>query len=79
MVDKDGVMWILGGETFGFSHSWDMVSTFTMDPDDDGGEWRPIRAKGDKGPSPRYGHSAVMHENKVSARRMCSCLFLILR
>ena len=69
MVDRSGVMWVLGGETFGkVAHSWDMVSTFTLEPFDTqaaSGVWKAVRAKGDKGPSPRYGHSAVMHEDKV--------------
>jgi hypothetical protein len=29
------------------------------------GIWRPVRAKGEKGPSPRFGHSAVIHEDKI--------------
>jgi len=69
MVDRSGVMWVLGGETFGkVAHSWDMVSTFTLEPFDTqaaSGVWKAVRAKGDKGPSPRYGHSAVMHEDKI--------------
>ena len=68
MVDRDGVMWVLGGETFGHKHSWDMVSTFTLDPEPGAnrGTWEAVRANGGKAPTPRYGHSAVMHEDKVS-------------
>ena len=74
MEDRDGVMWVLGGETFGkVAHSWDMVSTFTLDSaaGSNRGTWQAVRAQGDKGPSPRYGHSAVMHEDKVSANQFC--------
>jgi len=29
------------------------------------GIWRVVHAQGEKGPSPRYGHSAVMHDDKI--------------
>ena len=58
-------MWIVGGETF--SHSKYMVATLTPDlnNEDVQGIWRLVHAQGEKGPSPRYGHSAVMHDDKV--------------
>ena len=67
MVDSRGRMWIVGGETFSYSHHLDMVATFSPDFDNKNvqGIWAPIHAKGEKGPSPRYGHSAVIHEDKV--------------
>jgi len=67
MVDTRGRMWIVGGETFTHSRHIDMVATFSPDfsnPDVQG-IWRPVRAKGEKGPSPRFGHSAVIHEDKI--------------
>ena len=65
IVDESGSMWVIGGETF--SHSKHMVSKFDLSNDgiEMQGMWRPVRAKGDKGPSPRYGHSAVIHDNKI--------------
>ena len=70
MVDSRGRMWSVGGETFSFSHHLDMVATFSPDFDNKNvqGIWAPIHAKGEKGPSPRYGHSAVIHEDKVCTR-----------
>ena len=67
MVDSRGRMWIVGGETFSYSHHLDMVATFSPDliNKDVQGIWATVHAKGEKGPSPRYGHSAVIHEDKV--------------
>ncbi len=58
-------MWVVGGETF--SHSKYMVATLTPDMNNEEvqGIWRVVHAQGEKGPSPRYGHSAVMHDDKV--------------
>ena len=65
IMDDNGSMWVVGGETF--THSKHMVSKFdlTLNGNEMQGTWRPVRAKGDKGPSPRYGHSAVIHDNKI--------------
>ena len=65
IIDQKGSMWVIGGETF--KHSKHMVSKFDLNPNGNEmtGMWRPVRAKGDKGPSPRYGHSAVIHDNKI--------------
>ena len=65
IMDDNGSMWVIGGETF--THSKHMVSKFDLNINgkEMQGVWRPVRAKGDKGPSPRYGHSAVIHDNKI--------------
>ena len=65
IIDSKGSMWVIGGETF--THSKHMVSKFdlNLNGNEMQGMWRPVRAKGDKGPSPRYGHSAVIHDNKI--------------
>jgi len=62
-------MWIVGGETF--SHSKYMVATLTPDMNNPEvqGIWRLVHAQGEKGPSPRYGHSAVMHDDKVCKQK----------
>ena len=67
MVDTRGRMWIVGGETFMHSKHINMVSMFSPDLEnrDAPGLWVPVHAKGEKGPSPRYGHSAVIHEDKI--------------
>ena len=67
MVDSRGRMWVVGGETFAYSKHIDMVATFSPDINnpDVQGIWRPVHAKGEKGPSPRFGHSAVIHEDKI--------------
>ena len=67
-------MWIVGGETF--SHSKYMVATLTPDMNNPEvqGIWRLVHAQGEKGPSPRYGHSAVMHDDKV-----CNIKLLLLK
>ena len=61
-------MWIVGGETFSYSHHLDMVAIFSPDLNNQDGQgiWTPVHAKGEKGPSPRYGHSAVIHDDKVN-------------
>ena len=67
MVDTRGRMWIVGGETFKHTKHINMVSMFSPDLEnrDTPGLWAPVKAKGEKGPSPRYGHSAVIHEDKI--------------
>ena len=43
-----------------------MVASYTVPSDLDGpGRWKEVHAKSDKGPSSRYGHSAVIHDRKV--------------
>ena len=69
VVDSRGRMWVVGGETFAYRKHLEMVATFSPDLDnpDTQGIWRPVHANGEKGPSPRFGHSAVIHEDKVKA------------
>ncbi len=72
MVDDFGRMWVVGGETFK-PRTRHMVATYEL-PDPattasggggGGGRWSEVHAKSDKGPSSRYGHSAVIHDQKV--------------
>ncbi len=65
MVDNAGRLWIVGGETF--SNTRHMVAVFSPDLEnkDNKGLWRPIKAEGNKGPSARFGHSSVIHDNKI--------------
>ena len=68
-------MWIVGGETFSYSHHLDMVAIFSPDLNNQDGQglWTPVHAKGEKGPSPRYGHSAVIHDDKVKEIQCLTC------
>ncbi len=45
-----------------------MVATFTLPTQEtafSSGRWTEVHAKSDKGPSSRYGHSSVIHDQKV--------------
>lgn len=71
MVDEFGKMWVVGGETFS-RKTRHMVATWeggdlSGDADSEAnGFWKEVHANSDKGPSARYGHSAVIHDRKVS-------------
>ena len=63
-------MWVVGGEMFSRRRTRHMVVTWEGDLSDNGnsksGFWKEVHANSEKGPSARYGHSAVIHERKVS-------------
>ena len=76
-MDEFGTVWVVGGETFE-RKARHMVMTLTLksdldladlgsDPRNDL-EWKEVHAKSDKGPSPRYAHSAVIHERKARTK-----------
>ena len=72
LLDNWGRMWVVGGETFS-KKSRHMVATYQVPKVDlaaggeaIGGVWQEVHAKSNKGPSARYGHSAVLHEHKVN-------------
>ena len=53
-----------------------MVASFTVPSDLEGpGRWREVHAKSDKGPSSRYGHSAVIHDRKVRKKHKAIEIF----
>ena len=63
MIDAWGRMWVVGGETFERSKrtSRHMVAFFDVASP----AWTEVKAVSDKGPSARYGHSAVIHDQKI--------------
>ena len=72
MVDEFGKMWVVGGEMFSRRRTRHMVATWEGAGDlslggatASIGFWKEVHANSDKGPSARYGHSAVIHERKV--------------
>ena len=72
MVDEFGKMWVVGGEMFSRRRTRHMVATWEGAGDlslggatASNGFWKEVHANSDKGPSARYGHSAVIHERKV--------------
>ena len=65
-------MWVVGGEMFSRRRTRHMVATWEGAGDlslngdvSSNGFWKEVHANSDKGPSARYGHSAVIHERKV--------------
>lgn len=64
-------MWVVGGEMFSRRRTRHMVATWeggsdlSLNGDVSNGFWKEVHANSDKGPSARYGHSAVIHERKV--------------
>ncbi len=70
MVDEFGTMWVVGGETFSMRTrhlvaTWKGGDPKSESDDIANGFWSEVRAKSDKVPSARYGHSAVIHDRKV--------------
>ena len=45
--------------------TWEGGSDLSLNGDVSNGFWKEVHANSDKGPSARYGHSAVIHERKV--------------
>eukprot|EP00094_Tigriopus_californicus_P013495 TCALIF_13053-PA protein Name:"Similar to tag-53 Putative protein tag-53 (Caenorhabditis elegans)" AED:0.08 eAED:0.08 QI:208/1/1/1/0.92/1/14/654/1185 len=68
MIDEFGQMWVIGGETFDHQPR-QMVLKVDIDNLDElptaTANWQEVKAKSNKGPSFRYGHSAVIHERKI--------------
>ena len=79
-VSSHPQMWVVGGEMFSRRRTRHMVATWEGAGDlsltgdvSSNGFWKEVHANSDKGPSARYGHSAVIHERKVKDLSECSC------
>ena len=54
-------MWVVGGEFLHRAPADSMVSKWSMESR----EWGVVRSEGGRPPSERYGHSVVIHNNKI--------------
>ncbi|CAB4068777.1 unnamed protein product [Lepeophtheirus salmonis] len=61
VLSDDNKIWIIGGETF--SHPRHILS-YIKSSGTNQLEWKRVHFEGEKAPSPRYGHTAVIHDNR---------------
>ncbi|XP_071746862.1 LOW QUALITY PROTEIN: attractin-like protein 1 [Lepeophtheirus salmonis] len=62
VLSDDNKIWIIGGETF--SHPRHILS-YIKSSGTNQLEWKRVHFEGEKAPSPRYGHTAVIHDNRI--------------
>eukprot|EP00096_Caligus_rogercresseyi_P010713 TRINITY_DN3998_c0_g2_i1.p1 TRINITY_DN3998_c0_g2~~TRINITY_DN3998_c0_g2_i1.p1 ORF type:complete len:1325 (+),score=211.17 TRINITY_DN3998_c0_g2_i1:165-4139(+) len=63
LSQDDGKLWIIGGETF--THPRHILSYLKPSEKPDELVWERVRFEGEKAPSPRYGHTAVIHDHRI--------------